>query len=144
MGFSTLAGVLIVLMVAVTLAGFVVHGVVENVKELSKVSKLERYREIALKNTDFEIVNVSASNASSNTYILKVIVKNAGATTLNCTKFSLIVDGVLINYSVNTTLLYPLHYAEFTSELDGGVGTVHRLLVVSNNGVIRIASYEVV
>jgi flagellar protein FlaF len=145
MGFSTLAGFVIVLMVSITIAGYLLHAMIDQIKEINKFSKLENEMKLNIKNSNFEIVKITALNTSSTTYDLTVIVKNTGATTFNCEKFSILVDGVLVNYTVNVSKLYPLESAEFKAvDLSGTVGSSHRIMVVSDNGIRRMDTFTVV
>ena len=114
------------------------------VLDLNKLVKLRNKKEIELKTSDFKIVNVTALNVTITTYNLTVVIKNTGSTTFDCTKFTLLVDGVVINATCNVSKLYPLECAEFSAgNLQGTIGSTHRLKVVSDNGIARYASFVV-
>ena len=143
MGFSTVAGFVILLMVSITIGGYLLHVVVDQVKDFGKLSKLVNERRLEIKNSNFEIVEIETLT-SNTTYDLRVVVKNTGATTFDCKKFTILVDGVLVNYTVNVSKLYPLESAEFEVEnLEGTAGSTHRVVIVSDNGIKRISSYTV-
>ncbi len=144
MGFSTVAGFVIVLMVAMTIAGYLLHTMIDQIKDVSKLSKIENEMRLNVKNSNFEIVEIDASSTSNTTYDLTIVVKNTGATTFDCERFSILVDGVLVNYKVNVSKLYPLESAEFEVEnLEGTAGSTHRVMVVSDNGIKRVSSFTV-
>jgi len=144
MGFSTVAGFVILLMVSITVGGYLLHVVVDQVKDFGKLSKLVNERKLEIKNSNFEIVEIKTSAISNTTYDLRVVVRNTGATTFDCEKFTILVDGVLVNYTVNVSKLYPLESAEFEVEnLEGTAGSTHRVVIVSDNGIKRISSYTV-
>ena len=143
MGFSTVAGFVILLMVSITVGGYLLHVVVDQVKDFGKLSKLVNERRLEIKNSNFEIVEIETLT-SNTTYDLRVVVRNTGATTFDCEKFTILVDGVLVNYTVNVSKLYPLESAEFEVEnLEGTAGSTHRVVIVSDNGIKRISSYTV-
>ena len=138
MGFSTVAGFLIILITVVAIFGVFLHVVVTDLKELGRF-----YRYIPEK-SKFEIVNVYAKGLTSNTYELSVIVKNTGSKTLKCDEFSILVDGEIVNCTSNVTKLYPLKSADFyCGEIYGNVNSTHRLLVVSEDGVKVFYQFEV-
>jgi len=142
MGFSTTAAFAILFIAGLIALGILSATVITEVRDLNDLMKLRSKTELATAN--FEIVNVTAQNTTTTTYNLTVIIENTGSTTFNCTKFTLLVDGKPIEFTVNRSYLYPLQYAEFyNSSLSGGVGTSHRLEVVSDNGLIKYASFVV-
>jgi len=144
MGFSTVAGFVIVVIASITIAGYLLHTLIDQIKDVSELSKIENEMKIDIKNSDFEIVKIEALNTSPTTYDLTIILKNTGSTTFDCEKFSILVDGVLVNYTANVSKLYPLEYAEFKSfNLEGTVGSTHRALVVADNGIREIKSFTV-
>jgi len=144
MGFSTIAGFTLLFIVSLVIFGYTAHVIVGEIKDLSKLSKLEDKRKIKLKNSDFKIVKITAINTSTNTYDLTVVVENTGVTTFDCDKFTILVDGKLVDFTANKTKLYPLDVVEFTSTgLSGTVGSQHRLVVVSDNGLRKIDTFVV-
>ncbi|RLI79171.1 hypothetical protein DRP04_09435 [Archaeoglobales archaeon] len=144
MGFSTVAGFVIVVIASITIAGYLLHTLIDQIKDVSKLSKIENEMKLDIKNSDFEIVKIEAINTSPTTYDLTIILKNTGATTFDCEKFSILVDGVLVNYTANVSRLYPLGYSEFKSvNLEGTVGSTHRALVVADNGIREVRSFTV-
>ncbi len=144
MGFSTTAAFAILFIAGLIALGILSATVVTEVREINNLIKLNSRNQIYIKTSDFKIVNVTALNTSSTTYNLTVVIENVGATTFNCTKFTLLVDGRPVEFTVNVTTLYPLKYAEFyNSSLSGAPGSTHRLTVVSDNGLIRYESFIV-
>ncbi len=144
MGFSTTAGFALLFIAGLIAFGIVATVTISEVKELNRIVKLKNKEEIELKTSDFKIVNVTAVNVTTTQYNLTVIIENTGSTTFDCTKFTLLVDGKIINATCNVSELYPLEYAEFTAGyLPGTVGSTHRLKVVSDNGIERYASFVV-
>ncbi len=144
MGFSTTAGFALLFIAGLIAFGVVATVTINEVKELNKIVKLRNKEEIELKTSDFKIVNVTAVNVTLTEYNLTVIIENTGSTTFDCTKFTLLVDGKLINATCNVSKLYPLEYAEFKAgNLPGTVGSSHRLKVVSDNGIERYATFVV-
>ncbi len=142
MGFSTTAAFAVLFIAGLIALSILSSVVVTEVRQLNDLIKLKNRQEID--RSDFEIVNITALNTTNTTYNLTVIIKNTGSTTFNCTKFTLLVDGNITRFVPNVTLLYPLQYAQFyNSSLPGGVGTTHRLKLVSGDGVERYASFVV-
>lgn len=138
MGFSTVAGFLIILITVVAIFGVLIHVAVTDLKELGRF-----YRYVPEK-SKFEVVKVYANGLTSNTYELSIIVKNTGSKTLNCKGFSILVDGEMVNCTSNVTKLYPLKSADFyCGEIYGDVNSSHRLLVVSEDGVKVFYQFEV-
>ena len=144
MGFSTTAAFAVLFIAGLIALGIMSATVISEVRELNDLLKAKDKAELSLKTSDFEIVNVTAQNVTSTTYNLTVIVRDTGSTTFNCTKFTILVDGRPIEFTTNVTVLYPLQYAKFyNSSLSGTIGTSHRLAVISDNGLIRYASFVV-
>ncbi len=144
MGFSTTAGFALLFIAGLIAFGVVTTVVTSEIKEINKIIKLKNKEEVELRSSDFKIVNVTAINVTATTYNLTVIINNTGSTTFDCTKFTLLVDGVIVNATCNVSKLYPLEYAKFTAgNLDGNVGSSHRLKVVSDNGIERYTTFVV-
>ena len=144
MGFSTTAGFVLLFIAGLIAFGVVTTVVTSEIKEIDKIIKLKNKEELELRISDFKIVKVIAINVTITTYNLTVIINNTGSTTFDCTKFTLLVDGIVINATCNVSKLYPLEYAEFTAEnLNGAVGSSHRLKVISDNGIERYATFVV-
>ncbi len=142
MGFSTTAAFAILFIAGLVALGILSATVITEVRDLNDLIKARSNTELSV--AKFEIVNVTALNTTATTYNLTVIVENTGSTTFNCTKFTLLVDGKPIDFTVNRTILYPLQYAKFyNSSLSGGVNSTHRLEVVSDNGLIEYATFVV-
>ncbi len=144
MGFSTTAAFAILFIAGLIALSVLSATIITEVREINSIMKAKTRYEIGLKTSDFKIVNVTAQNVTTTTYNLTVIIENTGSTTFNCTKFTLLVDGSIINFTTNVTLLYPLQYAKFyNASLPGTVGSTHRLKVVSDNGIERYATFTV-
>lgn len=144
MGFSTVVGFVMVVTASITIAGYLLHTLIDQIKDVSKLSKIENEIKLDIKNSDFEIVKIEALNTSPTTYDLTIILKNTGSKTFDCEKFSILVDGTLVNYTANVSKLYPLEYAELkSSNLEGTIGSTHRALVVADNGIRKIRSFTV-
>jgi len=144
MGFSTTAAFVLLFITGLIAFGVLATVTIGELKEINKIMKIKNKKTIELQTTNFEIINVTAINVTTTEYNLTVVIKNTGSTTLDCVKFTLLVDGKVINATSNVSVLYPLECAEFNaSYLSGTVGSVHRLKVVSDDGIGKYANFIV-
>jgi len=144
MGFSTTAAFAILFIAGLIALSVLSATVITEVREINTLMKARTKYDVDIRTSDFKIVNVTAQNVTSTTYNLTVIIENTGSTTFNCTEFTLLVDGNIIDFTSNVTLLYPLQYAKFyNSSLPGTVGSTHRLKIVSDNGIEKYATFTV-
>ena len=143
MGFSTTAAFVIIFVASLAVVGLAYSTFYLQLKDYVYKLKAEREDAVNKVNTKLDIVSISTVGTNT-THNLSVVVKNTGTTTLNVSKFDLLVDGVLVDFSYNRTVLYPETYVEIASDnLSGGIGTTHRLKIVAENGYAIYATYTV-
>lgn len=144
MGFSTIAAFTLLFIASLIVFGSIIIVTTSELKELNKIIKIKNKDYIELRNSDFNIVKVLAINTSETTYRLEIVINNTGSTTFTCSKFTILVDGIITNFTCNVSKLYPLQNATFyIDNLNGTVGSVHRLKIVSENGIQRFTTFTV-
>jgi len=144
MGFSTIAAFTLLFIASLIVFSSIIIVTTSELKELNKIIKIKKKDYIDLRNSNFNIVKVLAKNTSETTYRLEIIIYNTGSTTFTCSKFTILVDGIITNFTCNISKLYPLQYARFyIDNLNGTVGSVHRLKIVSENGIQRVTKFTV-
>ena len=144
MGFSVTAAFALLMIACLVAFGAVMTVLDANIKAINAAEKQQTKLKVEKANTDFRIVSINATNTTVSTYTLQVIVYNDGSTTLKSSDFSVLVDGVLENFTYNVSYLFPLKSLLITvDDLPGTVGSTHRLEIVSGNGVAKFAEYTV-
>ncbi len=144
MGFSVTAAFALLMIACLVAFGAVMAVLDANIKAINAAEKQQTKLKVEKANTDFRIVSRNATNTTISTYTLQVIVYNDGSTTLKSSDFSVLVDGVLENFTYNVSYLFPLKSLLITvDDLPGTVGSTHRLEIVSGNGVAKFAEYTV-
>ncbi|RLI75238.1 hypothetical protein DRO97_03780 [Archaeoglobales archaeon] len=140
MGFSVAATFTIFGIASLLVFGIIGSVIVDNIRELSRISKMELKEE----DEDFEILNITATYNGNGTYKLEVVIKNTGSTTIDAEKFTFLVDGEMKQMTCNVSKIYPLNPALFTNGILIGYNqTSHRLKAVSERGVEKYAEYAV-
>ncbi|ADC65610.1 flagellin [Ferroglobus placidus DSM 10642] len=143
MGFSTTAAFVILFILSLAIVGVAYSTFYSQIKDYVYQLKEEREKAVEKANTKLSIVSISAVG-SATTHNLTMVVENTGTTTLNVSKFDLLVDGSLVDFAYNRTVLYPETTVEITSSnLAGGTNTTHRLKLVADNGYAIYATYTV-
>ncbi|HDN73804.1 hypothetical protein DRP04_02205 [Archaeoglobales archaeon] len=145
MGFSVVAAFSILMLSLLFVLSIAGGLLCQDIKELNSLIKLQKKKDIETISTDFEISSISTSIISLSTYNLSVDVCNTGSKTLDSSKFTFLIDGVYVTpYSYNKTRIYPLECAEFKfGNLNGTLGSVHRIKAISENGISRFEEYSV-
>ena len=143
MGFSTTAAFVIIFVASLAVVGLAYSTFYGQLKDYVYKLKAEREEAIEKANTKLEITYLNATGGLT-THNLTMIVKNSGTTTLNVSKFDLLVDGVLVSFDYNRSTLYPETSVQINStDLAGGVNTTHRLKLVADNGYAIYSTYTV-
>ena len=89
-------------------------------------------RSIDYVQTDINITNVTTSSFGDN-YNHSILVKNTGSITLNCSSFTILINGTTMDFNYSKSYLYPEKNAYFNiSNLPGEEDK--RLKVISDNG----------
>ncbi len=144
MGFSVTAAFALLMIACLVAFGAVMAVLDTNLKAINAAEKQQTRLKLEKANTDFQIVSINATNTTISTYDLQVVIYNDGSTTLKTGDFSVLVDGVLENFTCNVSYLFPLKSALISvTNLPGTVGSTHRLEIVSGNGVAKFAEYTV-
>ncbi len=143
MGFSTTAAFTIIFITSLVVVGMVYSTFYEQLRDYVYQLKLEKEEINEKANTKLEILSLTAVGTNT-THDLTITVKNAGTVTLKVSKFDLLIDGVLVNFTYDRDYLYPeTNVTIQANNLDGGTGTTHRLKLVANNGYAIYYTYVV-
>ena len=142
MGFSTVVAFSILLISFLAASAVVYSVIAENYEEVKEVMEKRNERELEKLNTKINITSITVTG-NATLYSLQVVVRNEGSTTLDVSKFSILVDGNLTDFAYSPSgLLYPADTTTiFLNNLSGG--GLHRLKVVTENGVGVYGSYGV-
>jgi flagellar protein FlaF len=144
MGFSTSAGFAIIMVGLFISMSFIAGELNRGLNNVNLAIKKQEERKYEIENTDFNILSVNAWNTTLTEYDMEIILENTGSVTLESSKFTVMVDGVVVDFSYNSTYFYPLDNLRLTlTNLTGSEGSGHRLKLVSENGVEKYAEFIV-
>ena len=139
MGFSTSAAFAILGVCLVVCIDILSSSVLPAASELERSYKKLEDRLVERANTDIEITNITKS--LGNPYNISITVKNTGSINLEVEDFTVMVNGIVEDFSYNSPYLYPENTVILNITNLTYTGLV-RVKVVTGNGVSDYETYS--
>ena len=139
MGFSTSAAFAILGVCLVACIDIFSSSVLPAASELERSYRRLENRMVERLNTDIEITNITKS--LGNPYNISITVKNTGSINLEVEDFTVMVNGIVEDFSYNSPYLYPENTVILNITNLTYTGLV-RVKVVTGNGISDYETYS--
>lgn len=141
MGFSVSATIAIFFIAFLAIGSSIYHTTYGTLHSLSNSIREQHEMMMNTLQTSISIASISVAGESSD-YDLVVIVENKGSVTLDPSKLSILIDGVLQVNNLNNSAWFPKQSITIRYEhLSSSIGD-HRIKIVTENGVSAYGTYS--
>ena len=140
MGFSTSAAFAIIGICIFVCIDILSGSFLPSLSDLNASYRSLERRVVEKINTQIDIINISKTSGLP--YNISISVKNTGSTNLDVGDFTVMVNGIIVNYSYDKEFLYPCDIVNISVNNLTYSGT-NRVKVVTGNGVSDYETYTV-
>ena len=140
MGFSTSAAFAIVGVCIFVCMDILSGSVLPSLSELNESYRAMERRAVERVNTGISITNITKTPGIP--YSIRIEVKNTGSTNLDVSRFTVMINGTIVEYSYDKNYLYPCDTVNI-SVTNLTYGGVIRVKIVTGNGVGGYGVYVV-